>query len=153
MAVAAFCIGTNQIDLDAAAAEGVAVFNAPYSNTRSVVELAVGLTIALMRDVADKSAAMHRGEWNKSADRLARAARQDPGHRRLRRHRLAAVGAGRGPGHAGGLPRPDRAAGAGQRPPHVARWTPCWPRADVVSLHVDGRTDNTALIDAARCRG
>ena len=67
MAVAAFCIGTNQIDLDAASDHGVAVFNAPYSNTRSVVELAIGLTIVLMRDVPDKSAAMHVGQWNKSA--------------------------------------------------------------------------------------
>ncbi|RYG11713.1 MAG: HAD family hydrolase, partial [Caulobacteraceae bacterium] len=67
MAVAAFCIGTNQIDLDAASDHGVAVFNAPYSNTRSVVELAIGLMIVLMRDVADKSAAMHVGKWNKSA--------------------------------------------------------------------------------------
>ena len=47
MAVAAFCIGTNQIDLDAASDHGVAVFNAPYSNTRSVVELAIGLMIVL----------------------------------------------------------------------------------------------------------
>ena len=67
MAVAAFCIGTNQIDLEAAADRGVAAFNAPYSNTRSVVELAIGLTVTLMREVVDKSAAMHRGEWNKSA--------------------------------------------------------------------------------------
>jgi len=67
MAVAAFCIGTNQIDLEAAADHGVAVFNAPYSNTRSVVELAIGLMIVLMRDVPDKSAAMHVGKWNKSA--------------------------------------------------------------------------------------
>ena len=67
LAIAAFCIGTNQIDLEAAAEHGVAVFNAPYSNTRSVVELAIGLTIVLMRDVTDKSAAMHVGQWNKSA--------------------------------------------------------------------------------------
>jgi D-3-phosphoglycerate dehydrogenase len=104
MAVAAFCIGTNQIDLAAASGHGVAVFNAPYSNTRSVVELAVGVMINLMRDVPDKSAAMHRGEWNKSAT----------GSRELRGKTLgivgygaigsAAVGAGRGAGHAGHLP-------------------------------------------------
>ncbi|CAN5356417.1 hypothetical protein BH10PSE2_BH10PSE2_29000 [soil metagenome] len=82
MAVAAFCIGTNQIDLEACADHGVAVFNAPYSNTRSVVELAIGLTITLMRDVADKSAAMHQGKWNKSAD----------GSRELRGKTLCSVG-------------------------------------------------------------
>ncbi|HEU4545061.1 MAG TPA: phosphoglycerate dehydrogenase, partial [Microlunatus sp.] len=58
LAVGAFCIGTNQIDLTAASARGLAVFNAPYSNTRSVVELAIGAMIALTRDLTDKSAAM-----------------------------------------------------------------------------------------------
>ena len=66
-AVGAFCIGTNQIDLDAATASGVAVFNAPYSNTRSVVELAIGEIIAMARHLTDHSAAMHAGVWNKSA--------------------------------------------------------------------------------------
>ncbi|GAB5522343.1 MAG: hypothetical protein Roseis2KO_02150 [Roseivirga sp.] len=67
MAIGAFCIGTNQIDLDAAQRKGVAVFNAPYSNTRSVVELAIAEIIMLMRGVVDKSTAMHQGIWNKSA--------------------------------------------------------------------------------------
>lgn len=67
MAIGAFCIGTNQIDLDAALSKGVAVFNAPYSNTRSVVELAIAEIIMLMRGVVDKSTAMHQGVWNKSA--------------------------------------------------------------------------------------
>ena len=67
IALGAFCIGTNQIDLEACARKGVAVFNAPYSNTRSVVELAIGEIIMLMRGITDKSAAMHRGEWSKSA--------------------------------------------------------------------------------------
>ena len=66
-AVGAFCIGTNQIDLDAAAQAGVAAFNAPYSNTRSVVELAVGEIIALARRLADKNRNMHDGLWEKSA--------------------------------------------------------------------------------------
>ncbi len=64
--VGAFCIGTNQIDLDACLERGVPVFNAPYANTRSVVELALGQIILLMRDVPRKSAALHRGEWRKS---------------------------------------------------------------------------------------
>lgn len=67
MAIGAFCIGTNQIDLEAALTKGVAVFNAPYSNTRSVVELAIAEIIMLMRGVVDKSTAMHQGRWNKSA--------------------------------------------------------------------------------------
>jgi D-3-phosphoglycerate dehydrogenase / 2-oxoglutarate reductase len=67
MAIGAFCIGTNQIDLKAATKKGVAVFNAPFSNTRSVVELAVAEMIMLMRNIVDKSTKMHRGEWDKSA--------------------------------------------------------------------------------------
>ena len=63
----AFCIGTDQVDLPAAAAGGVAVFNAPYSNTRSVVALALAEVIALTRRMAAKNAAMHAGLWDKSA--------------------------------------------------------------------------------------
>lgn len=149
MAVAAFCIGTNQIDLDAAAGRGVAVFNAPYSNTRSVVELAVGLTIALLRDVADKSAAMHRGEWNKSAT----------GSRELRGKTLGIVGYG-----AIGSQLSVLAEGLGMRVifhdlterlalGNARRMTSLdalLAESDVVSLHVDGRADNASLIDAAR---
>jgi D-3-phosphoglycerate dehydrogenase len=67
MTVGAFCIGTNQIDLDACTEKGIAVFNAPYSNTRSVVELAIGEIIMLVRGIVPKSNAMHRGDWDKSA--------------------------------------------------------------------------------------
>ncbi|MEQ9297404.1 MAG: phosphoglycerate dehydrogenase [Cyclobacteriaceae bacterium] len=67
LGIGAFCIGTNQIDLDAAQKKGVAVFNAPFSNTRSVVELAIGEIIMLMRNLPDRFAAMHSGQWNKSA--------------------------------------------------------------------------------------
>jgi D-3-phosphoglycerate dehydrogenase / 2-oxoglutarate reductase len=65
--IGAFCIGVNQIDLNAAARAGVPVFNAPYSNTRSVAELVVGETILLMRRISEKNGAAHRGEWMKSA--------------------------------------------------------------------------------------
>lgn len=65
--VGAFCIGTNQIDLEAASDHGVVVFNAPYSNTRSVVELAIGEMIMLMRRIPSMSAGMHESKWNKSA--------------------------------------------------------------------------------------
>jgi D-3-phosphoglycerate dehydrogenase len=67
MAIGAFCIGTNQIDLEEAAKRGIAVFNAPYSNTRSVVELAVGEMIMLIRNTVTKSNQMHAGVWDKSA--------------------------------------------------------------------------------------
>ncbi|GAB3043542.1 phosphoglycerate dehydrogenase [Spirosoma pulveris] len=67
MTVGAFCIGTNQIDLDACTDKGIAVFNAPYSNTRSVVELAIGEIIMLIRSIVPKSNMMHKGGWDKSA--------------------------------------------------------------------------------------
>ncbi len=67
MTIGAFCIGTNQIDLDAAWQRGIAVFNAPYSNTRSVVELAIGEIIMLIRNIVPKSNMMHQGTWDKSA--------------------------------------------------------------------------------------
>src|SRR5690606_35492293 len=67
MAIGAFCIGTNQIDLEVATEKGIPVFNAPYSNTRSVVELAIGQIIMLARNIFPKSIKMHRGEWDKSA--------------------------------------------------------------------------------------
>lgn len=148
MAVAAFCIGVNQIDLAAAAERGVAVFNAPYSNTRSVVELAVGLTIALLRDVTDKSAAMHRGEWNKSAT----------GSRELRGKTLGIVGYGAIGSQLSVLAEAlgmrvifhdltERLAlGNARRMPSLEALL---ADSDVVSLHVDGRTENTALLGAA----
>lgn len=67
IAIGAFCIGTNQIDLEAALRHGVAVFNAPFSNTRSVVELAIAEIIMLMRGIPDKSNDMHKGIWAKTA--------------------------------------------------------------------------------------
>ncbi len=149
MAVAAFCIGTNQIDLDACAARGVAVFNAPYSNTRSVVELAIGLTITLMRDVADKSAAMHRGQWNKSAD----------GSRELRGKTLGIVGYGAIGSQLSVLAEAlgmrvvfhdlsERLALGNAR--RMRSLDALLAESDVVSLHVDGRKENTNLIGAAQ---
>lgn len=149
LAIAAFCIGTNQIDLDAAAARGVAVFNAPYSNTRSVVELAIGLTITLMRDVVDKSAAMHTGQWNKSAE----------GSRELRGKTLGIVGYG-----AIGSQLSVLAEALGMRvlfhdlserlalgnAKRMRSLDALLAEADVVSLHVDGRRENTNLIGAAQ---
>lgn len=67
-AIGAFCIGTNQIDLASAAEKGVAVFNAPYSNTRSVVELALAEIIALTRRLTVRTERLHQGIWDKSAE-------------------------------------------------------------------------------------
>ena len=67
MVVGAFCIGTTQIDLDTCKKKGVVVFNAPYSNTRSVVELAIGEIIMLIRSIFPRSTEIHQGKWNKTA--------------------------------------------------------------------------------------
>ena len=84
MAVGAFCIGTKQIDLAACKSKGVVVFNAPYSNTRSVVELAIGQIIMLMRSVFARSTELHNGQWNKTAK----------GSREVRGKKLGIVGYG-----------------------------------------------------------
>ena len=67
VAVGCFCIGTNQVDLDAAAKRGIPVFNAPFSNTRSVAELVIGELLLLLRGIPEANAKAHRGIWNKNA--------------------------------------------------------------------------------------
>ena len=67
ISIGAFCIGTNQIDLNGCLMKGIPVFNAPFSNTRSVVELALGEIILLIRNIVDKSSNLHKGKWDKSA--------------------------------------------------------------------------------------
>ncbi len=84
MVVGAFCIGTKQIDLEACKENGILVFNAPYSNTRSVVELAIGEIIMLMRSVFQRSTELHNGQWNKTAK----------GSREVRGKKLGIVGYG-----------------------------------------------------------
>jgi len=66
--IGCFCIGTNQVDLAAAQTKGIAVFNAPFSNTRSVAELVLGQALLLLRGVPERNAKAHRGEWDKSAN-------------------------------------------------------------------------------------
>ena len=66
-AIGCFCIGTNQVNLSAARKKGIVVFNAPYSNTRSVAELVIGASIILIRKILDKNKAAHEGQWNKDA--------------------------------------------------------------------------------------
>ena len=84
MTVGAFCIGTKQIDLEACKESGIVVFNAPYSNTRSVVELAIGEIIMLMRSVFQRSTEIHNGQWNKTAE----------GSKEVRGKKLGIVGYG-----------------------------------------------------------
>jgi len=67
MAIGCFCIGTNQVDLNAALEKGIPVFNAPYSNTRSVAELVIAEAVLLLRGIPEKNAKAHRGQWLKSA--------------------------------------------------------------------------------------
>ena len=82
--IGCFCIGTNQVDLKAARKKGVAVFNAPHSNTRSVAELVIAEMIALSRQLGDRNNKAHQGEWIKSAD----------GSREVRGKTLGIVGYG-----------------------------------------------------------
>jgi D-3-phosphoglycerate dehydrogenase / 2-oxoglutarate reductase len=143
-AIGAFCIGTNQIDLRAATGHGVAVFNAPYSNTRSVVEIAIGNLIALARRLTEKNAAMHAGVWDKSAK----------GSHEIRGRSLGIVGYGNiGSqlsvlGEALGMrvyfyDTDDKLAiGNAVR---CGSLTELLETAEVVSLHVDGRPGNRDL--------
>ncbi|GIV35963.1 MAG: hypothetical protein KatS3mg032_0342 [Cyclobacteriaceae bacterium] len=145
MAIGAFCIGTNQIDLPAATQKGVAVFNAPFSNTRSVVELALAEMIALMRKLVDKSNKLHQGIWDKSAE----------GSYEIRGKRLGIVGYGNIGAQLSVL-----AEALGMRVFYydveeklaLGNATKCkslkelLELSDIVSLHIDGRESNTNLI-------
>jgi D-3-phosphoglycerate dehydrogenase / 2-oxoglutarate reductase len=147
-AIGAFCIGTNQIDLTAATGHGVAVFNAPYSNTRSVVEIAIGNLIALARRLTEKNNAMHAGVWDKSAK----------GSHEIRGRSLGIVGYGNiGSqlsvlGEALGMrvyfyDTDDKLAiGNAVR---CGSLTELLETAEVVSLHVDGRPGNRDLFGEA----
>ena len=145
ISIGAFCIGTNQINLKVATERGVAVFNAPYSNTRSVVELAVGEMIMLIRGVFPKSTGMHAGKWDKSAENSFE----------VRGKKLGLVGYG----HIGTqLSVIGEALGMevyfydimDQMPLGNARKLKSLEEllavADVLSLHIDGRKENTNLI-------
>jgi D-3-phosphoglycerate dehydrogenase len=83
-AVGCFCIGTNQVDLDAAAARGIPVFNAPFANTRSVAELTMASIVMLMRRIPEKMFSIHQGGWMKTAE----------GSNEVRKKKLGIVGYG-----------------------------------------------------------
>ncbi|WP_192822931.1 phosphoglycerate dehydrogenase [Rufibacter sp. LB8] len=148
MAVGAFCIGTNQIDLQACTERGIIVFNAPYSNTRSVVEMAIGEIIMLSRGIVEKSNRLHHGEWDKSAK----------GSNEIRGKKLGIVGYGNIGSQLSVL-----AEGLGMDVYFydvvdklaLGNATVCntleelLALADIVTLHVDGRASNKDIIGAA----
>jgi D-3-phosphoglycerate dehydrogenase len=148
LAIGAFCIGVNQIDLAAAARRGVAVFNAPFSNTRSVVELALAEIIALTRRLTGKNRQMHAGEWDKSA----------AGSHEVRGRRLGIVGYGNIGGQLSVLAEAlgmtvvffdtaDKLALGNAR--RCGTLQELLEISDVVTLHVDGRPGNSGLFGAA----
>ncbi|MEU4219619.1 phosphoglycerate dehydrogenase [Actinoplanes sp. NPDC026623] len=147
VAIGAFCIGTDQIDLAAASQAGIAVFNAPFSNTRSVVELALAEIIAMTRRLTEKNSLMHEGVWDKAAS----------GSHEVRGRRLGIVGYGNigtqlsvlaenlGM-HVSFYDTADKLAlGNAHR---CASLDELLAASDVVTLHVDGRPGNAGFFGA-----
>jgi len=147
VAIGAFCIGTDQIDLSAASQAGIAVFNAPFSNTRSVVELALAEIVAMTRRLTEKNNLMHQGIWDKAAS----------GSHEVRGRRLGIVGYGNigtqlsvlaenlGM-HVSFYDTADKLAlGNAQR---CASLDELLASSDVVTLHVDGRPGNLGFFGA-----
>ena len=146
-AVGCFCIGTNQVDLAAATEKGVGVFNAPFSNTRSVVELVIGEIIALTRRLPEKTQRMHDGIWDKSAR----------GSHEVRGRTLGIVGYGNIGTQLSTVAealsmrvafydKADRPAHGNAR--RMDTLEDLLRISDVVSLHVDGRPGNAGLFGA-----
>jgi D-3-phosphoglycerate dehydrogenase len=149
VAVGAFCIGTNQIELPAASERGIAVFNAPFSNTRSVVELAIAEIIALTRRLTDKSSDLHAGVWDKSAT----------GAHEIRGRRLGIVGYGNIGAQLSVLAESlgmsvsfydtaDKLALGNARA--CASLDELLSTVDIVTLHVDGRPGNADMFGEAQ---
>ncbi|RLK31573.1 phosphoglycerate dehydrogenase [Cupriavidus plantarum] len=148
LSVGCFCIGTSQVDLPAAAHAGIPVFNAPFSNTRSVAELVIGQTIMLMRRIPEKSRAAHRGQWQKTAK----------GSFEIRGKTLAVIGYGNIGAQVGILAeamgmrvvfhdiRPRLSLGSAVPAPSLAD---ALAQADVVTLHVPATPQTRLLIDRA----
>ncbi|MEJ5915501.1 phosphoglycerate dehydrogenase [Pseudokineococcus sp. 1T1Z-3] len=143
-AVGAFCIGTNQVDLEAAAARGIPVFNAPFSNTRSVVELAIAEIIALTRRLTVKDTTLHAGVWDKSSE----------GSHEVRGRTLGIVGYGNIGSQLSVVAEAlgmsvlyydtaeKLALGNARRAPDLESLL---RHSDVVTLHVDGRSGNAGF--------
>ena len=146
-AIGAFCIGVNQIDLTAAASAGIAVFNAPYSNTRSVVELVIGEIVVMARRLAEKTQNGHAGVWEKSAI----------GSHEVRGRTLGIVGYGNIGAQLSVLAEAfgmrviyydiaDKLPLGNAR--RCATLDDLLAQADTVTLHVDGRAENTMFFGA-----
>lgn len=143
LAVGAFCIGTEHIDLEQCGRRGVAVFNAPYSNTRSVVELALGEIIMLLRRVFDRNTELHAGHWTKAAD----------GAHEIRGKRLGIVGYGNIGSQLSVLAEAlgmevvyyDVAEKLSLGNARKVSFEELLAFSDVVTLHVDGRSVNQGL--------
>ena len=149
ISIGAFCIGTNQIDLETCTEKGIAVFNAPFSNTRSVVEMAIAEIIFLMRNFHDKSIGMHQSQWDKSAT----------GSFEIRGKKLGILGYGNIGAQLSVL-----AEGMGMdvyyydvierlalgNATKLESLDELLLTCDVISLHVDGRKENKDLINAAK---
>ena len=148
-AIGAFCIGTNQIDVSAANEAGIAVFNAPYANTRSVVELAIAEAIALTRHLTDKNNALQSGVWEKTAS----------GAHEVRGKTLGIVGYGSIGTQLGIIAEAlgmsvlfydvaERLAiGNAVRMRSLSQLL---ERADIVSIHIDGRASNAGFFGRDR---
>jgi D-3-phosphoglycerate dehydrogenase / 2-oxoglutarate reductase len=146
ISIGAFCIGTNQIDLETCTEKGIAVFNAPFSNTRSVVEMAIAEIIFLMRGFHDKSHGMHKGIWDKSAS----------GSFEIRGKKLGIIGYGNIGAQLSVLAEnmgldvyyydviEKLALGNATK---VDSLEELLQNCDVISLHVDGRKDNKNILD------
>lgn len=149
ISIGAFCIGTNQIDLETCTEKGIAVFNAPFSNTRSVVEMAIAEIIFLMRGFHDKSHGMHKGIWDKSAS----------GSFEIRGKKLGIVGYGNIGAQLSVLAEnmgmdvyyydviEKLALGNATK---IDSLEELLKTCDVITLHVDGRKDNKCLIDKSK---
>lgn len=149
ISIGAFCIGTNQIDLETCTEKGIAVFNAPFSNTRSVVEMAIAEIIFLMRGFHDKSHGMHKGIWDKSAS----------GSFEIRGKKLGIIGYGNIGAQLSVLAEnmgmdvyyydfiEKLALGNATK---IDSLDELLKTCDVISLHVDGRKDNDCLIDKSK---
>jgi D-3-phosphoglycerate dehydrogenase len=144
MSIGAFCIGTNQIELAGAAEAGIAVFNAPFSNTRSVVELAIAEIISMTRRLTEKNTSMHAGVWDQSAE----------GAHEVRGRTLGIVGYGNIGTQLSVLAEnlgmrvvfydtADRLALGNAR--QCLSLDELLAEADIVTLHVDGRSSNNSL--------
>ncbi|QOQ39021.1 phosphoglycerate dehydrogenase [Trueperella pecoris] len=147
-AIGAYCIGTNQIDLEAASDYGIPVFNAPYSNTRSVVEMAIGELISLVRRIPSKNKALHAGVWQKTAE----------GSHEVRGKTLGIIGYG---SIGSQLSVVAEALGMKVIFHDIAErlalgnatrvgLDELLATSDVVSIHIDGRGSNTGYFDAEK---